>query len=197
MIARHAPFAHTGFANLQELRWMSSNPLLRAALALSHDGSLLARPFYQSEELAELWSTREMKLVGSVGERGTEGWGVNGLALSGDGALLAIAYLGQAQIWNTNDLKLLRVVKAPEVFGNCSYCGIRAVSLSPDGSLLAASMNRQGDGYGLRVWDVELGTILYEYDYSLPNFRRPPLAFSSDGTRIVATAERREAPRTT
>ncbi|MFI7149733.1 WD40 repeat domain-containing protein [Nonomuraea sp. NPDC050022] len=62
--------------------------------------------------------------------------------------------------------------------------GVSALSVTPDGRLMATSMHAFGE-YGIRIWDVASWTVTTE----LPGHSHPILAVSAVG-RIVVTAAR-------
>jgi WD40 repeat protein len=84
--------------------------------------------------------------------RHAEGSHISCVAFSPDSRLIASAGLSRVYLWDTGSGKERRVLVSPRS-GN-----LRALSFSPDGTLLAAGV-RDGDSNNLFVWSVATGKL--------------------------------------
>ncbi|WP_260190824.1 serine/threonine-protein kinase [Actinophytocola gossypii] len=114
--------------------------------------------------------------------------GVNDLSaadVSPDGSLVAVGGLGEVVVWDVEAAEPLDV----DVTG----AGIvTAVRFSPDGSLLAvSSIDSEGDGTGIRVWEVPDGTLVRQL--SEANIALGPIAWRPDGNAIAAPSVRADS----
>lgn len=152
--------------------------------AIAGDGSLLALPFADGNGLVELWrpSGSGAEFLGVVGARGETSWGASDVALSGDGARLAVAWGGGVQVWDTRDLTLEPVIVARDALGSCAACGIVTVSLDAVGGRLAVG----GSGPEVAVVDLASGAVNLRLPGPSGATGAAHLAFSSDGVLIAA-----------
>src|SRR6185295_7051079 len=125
------------------------------------------------------WHTRNREDMGMVGPNLTNDQ-VKAWTISGDGETLAVGMENEdIEIWN------LKTGQREKSFPRAIE-RIAELALSRDGTLLAAASLRPTAGAAdqatLRIWDTASGAVAGTYTNA---FR--PLAFSSDGQRLVST----------
>ena len=162
------------------------------SVAFSPDGQILAsgsndrnihlwnaKPFYPNPDPV-LWNLE----TGEQVEENTEQllktleiggvYGINSVAFSPDGNILAGASFGDIFLWDVNTGELLNTLEA--LFEDGEVFEVDSVAFSPDGTILA------GAGFGdIFLWDVNTGELL--------NISREhyvdSVAFSPDGTILA------------
>jgi WD40 repeat protein len=91
------------------------------------------------------------------------------------------------RVWSVADGKLLRTIWIPA--GPAEVGSIRAVAISPDGSMIAAggyTEQIQGDYYPIYLFDREAGNLIQRIHGDLPSDTKA-LTFSLDGRYLAAT----------
>ncbi len=166
-------------------------------MAFSPDGTLLASA--DSDGTVKLWNTATRQAVGApitasapinpYASTGTGG-GVNGVAFSPDGKLLASADSdGTVKLWNTATRQPSgAALKAGTLqAGTGPKSGVLAVAFSPDGTLLASA---DSDGT-VRLWNTatrqEAGTPITANAGTGGGVSG--VAFSPDGTLLASAGE--------
>ncbi len=149
------------------------------ALALSKDGKILAGAYQDKIRLWQVASGKPVrKIVRPEGWRGTR---THGLALSADGTMVAAAEDDKAaHLWDvaTGNPLLENSEVHPE--------GIRSVSYSPDGKLVATGSYRDQTVF---LWDAATGGQVRSLSFSSSSFTGSTvnaLTFSRDGRFLVA-----------
>jgi WD40 repeat protein len=138
------------------------------ALAWTPDGQILASGGAGG---VILWNTRTWKPRGRIDETAQV------MALSPDGALLAIAYYQRLSLW---DLESSRPVQA-DLTGHSG--SISAIAFDPAGELMATA----GSGGDILLWDLGSGQALGRLRG--PGGRIYDLAYSHDGEKLLAAGE--------
>jgi WD40 repeat protein len=103
-----------------------------------------------------------------------------GLVVSPTGGLLATgSWEGLLTFWNTTDMMLIKTIQL-----NGS---IHPLAFSPDGSIFAFSLNKNGPGFPednvITLLDVASGNFLLTFDNSLESFK--DAVFSPDGATLA------------
>lgn len=139
-------------------------------MLFSHDGQFLVTGYHDSE--IRIWNVRtgEREALRSVNERA----GINSMALSRDGEIIAVGLLHRAtdkahsiKIWHMNTWKVIQSITVPER-------SVEEMVFSPDGRLLATwDYNKS-----LRFWDLSTGEMVQQIRDVWPADR---FSFSEDG----------------
>jgi WD40 repeat protein len=148
-----------------------------ARLAASPDQTIVAAAFYHEQPVA-LYSTRDWTKLADLPEAPKNpAEKPHALAFSNDGALLAVAISGTAQIYDVNTRRVVQRIDAfDEIF-------TADVVFSPDGSKLAVSAPSLYPHDPVRVFDRETGVRIATYSQERQVSSR--IAWTPDGRFVV------------
>jgi WD40 repeat protein len=141
-------------------------------VAFSRDGAMVA----EADDIgsAYVWDVPDGHLVETLAD--PDSIGVQGIAFSPDGTLIATADFDGAFLWGIHSGKLTATLTPPDNLGGNS------VAFSPDGTLLAL-----GDGTDTYLWDVASKKVVRTLGDTASGGVLE-LAFSPDG-RILAAGD--------
>ncbi len=156
------------------------------AMAFSPDGKLLATSTNTgslSVNPVLLWdvATGDQVATPLAGLQGVEKWGVQGLAFSPDGKLLALSGIGGIYLWEIATHNLVRTIP----FNGEGSLELQSLAFSPDGRFLAAGA--WGISHGAYVWDAATGTLVRTFS-DPGGYPVSDVAFSPDG-KFLAFAD--------
>ena len=147
--------------------------------ALSPDGTLLAEvPNWAGHTY--LWNMVTRRYVAVLND---PGYGVESLAFSPDGAILAVGdstdfgprgHHGWVALWNVASRKINTSYRLPH------HADVQSVAFSPDGTLLAAASIHR-----VYLWDVATGQLIQTLTGPRGSVIRQ-IAFSPDGPMLAA-----------
>jgi DNA-binding beta-propeller fold protein YncE len=112
------------------------------------------------------------------------------LAFNGDGSQLAVNFMvvdDGVQVWDWKNSNLIRKLVKVGAAGDG-----KALSYSPDGTLLAVRHDTWRNGESLRIWDSKSGQVVHdivELKKSNQGWNRG-FAFTSDGTLLIRAVTR-------
>ena len=156
--------------------WTITCPAEGAVLNLTIPLLALSR-----DRLVFLWDLRLGRMAQTI-ELGAQAEGVTDLAMSSDGALIAVARFGMGvELWRVIDGVLFQRLE-----GVTDYRTAWSVAFSPDGRLVATG-NYDGDAVWL--WRVADGQLLQQLEEHPSRGRVAGLAFSPDGRLLLSGSE--------
>jgi WD40 repeat protein len=177
-------------------------------ITFSPDGSVLASADYDirrwdvtsGDVLPDLEHGPDDVFSGCFGEDSGEDWkpcpytgGTLGMAYSPDGSRLAAGDgIGQVYVWDATTGELLTTLEGFRFGGvecggaSCDIVTITGVTLSPDGTTIAAGTGGYiTEGGWVELWDIETGAIR---GYLEGSGSMSDLAYSPDGTLLATTS---------
>lgn len=109
-------------------------------VAVSQDGKFIATASFKTDDIY-LWDTASKRLIGTLADPNRAHDGVNAIALSPDGTMIAVAHTNNpVYIWDTATRRVVATITAG--------AGASGLAFSPDGKTLAIC------GNDVLLWDV-------------------------------------------